>query len=271
MNAMEQRLALHTWTLDSTPLPDVLRIATATGWDAVELRRKDFEQACAAGWSTEQVLDLVRASGVRVAAVGVESGWLFATGTEQQRLFRVFAESCRAAVALGCDTVMSAVGMGRGGVDQAAASLRAAGDLAGEHGVRLAFEFSSLGAQINTLERAREVLAAAGHPQCGLLLDAYHLHRSGRPGRGFADVPAEEIYYVQYSDVPATAGQPGLDRLPPGQGVVAFRDVFALLAEKGYGGYLSYEAPNPAAWARDPSEVAREALLATRALLPQRA
>src|SRR4051794_18437442 len=78
MKPMRQRLALHTWTLETTPLADVLRIARETGWDAVELRRKDFERAFAAGWSTEQVLDLVRASGLPVAAVGVESGWLFA-------------------------------------------------------------------------------------------------------------------------------------------------------------------------------------------------
>lgn len=132
MNDQRPRLALHTWTLDTTPLADVLRIVQETGWDAVELRRKDFERAGAAGWSTEQVLDLVRASGVPVAAVGVEAGWLFATGAEQARLFGVFAASCPAAVALGC----------------------------------------------------------AG----------------------------EEIYHVQFSDVPADAPRPGLDRLPPGQG-----------------------------------------------------
>jgi len=264
-----QPLALHAWTLDTTPLADVLRIAREMGWDAVELRRRDFERAWAAGLSPEQVGDLVRANGIGVAAVGVEAGWLFATGAaEQQRLFGVFAESCRAAKALGCATVMSPVGPGQGTVAQAAASLRAAGDVAGEHGVRLAFEFSSLGGQINTLDRARELLAAADHPCCGLLLDAYHLHRTSRPGRGFADVPGEEIYYVQYSDVPATSDQPGQDRLPPGQGVGDFAGFFALLAEKGYAGYLSYEAPNPAAWARDPRDVAREALLATRALLP---
>ena len=56
MNPMRQRLALHTWTLETTPLADVLRIARETGWDAVELRRKDFERAFAAGWSTEVVL-----------------------------------------------------------------------------------------------------------------------------------------------------------------------------------------------------------------------
>jgi sugar phosphate isomerase/epimerase len=63
--------------------------------------------------------------------------------------------------------------------------------------------------------------------------------------------------------------QPGyaLDRLPPGAGGVDFHGVLALLVDKGYAGPLSYEAPNPAAWTRDPLEVAREALQATRAIL----
>jgi sugar phosphate isomerase/epimerase len=43
--------------------------------------------------------------------------------------------------------------------------------------------------------------------------------------------------------------------------------VFALLAEKGYAGYLSYEAPNPANAKRPPEDVAREAVQAVRALL----
>ena len=229
----------------------------------------DFERAQAAGWSTEQVLDLVRASGLPVASMGVQPGWVFATGAEQQRLFEIFADSCRIAAALGCGVVMSPVGEGAGTVAQAAASLRAAGDIAGEHDLRLAFEFTFRAAQINTLEQAREVLAAADHPRCGLLLDAYHLLRSGRPGRGFEDVSGEEIAFVQFSDAPAKVVQPGLDRLPPGHGAGQFREFFGLLAEKGYAGYLSYEAPNPAAWEREPSEVAREAVLATRALLPQ--
>jgi hypothetical protein len=36
---------------------------------------------------------------------------------------------------------------------------------------------------------------------------------------------------------------------------------------KGYAGYLSYEAPDPAAWARPAADVARDALAATRAVL----
>ena len=34
---MRRRLALHTWTLDATPLAEALRIARAAGWDGVEL------------------------------------------------------------------------------------------------------------------------------------------------------------------------------------------------------------------------------------------
>jgi len=43
--------------------------------------------------------------------------------------------------------------------------------------------------------------------------------------------------------------------------------VFGLLKEKGYDGYMSYEAPNPVLWARPPEEVTREGAVATRALI----
>jgi len=262
-------LALHTWTLDTTPLADALRIAKRAGWNAVELRRIDFDRARDAGHPAERVLDLVQASGLGVAAVGAEQGWMFAEGADRERLLAVFGESCRWATALGCATVMSPVDRGGGPLERAVASLREVGDLAARHGVRLALEFNSQAQQFNTLARAREALARADHRACGLLLDTYHLQRSGAEPRALADLAPAEIAYVQYSDVPRSGLQPGmtLDRLPPGRGSVPFREVFRLLAATGYRGYLSYEAPNPAAWARDPEEVAREALDATRALL----
>ena len=265
---MTERLALHTWTLDSTPLSDALRAAREAGWNAVELRRLDFNRAQEAGKSADDVIALVRASGLPVACVGVELGWMWADGPERKRLLEVFAEQCARAAVLGCTTVMSPVDRGEGSVAQAAASLRAVGDLAAAARVRLAVEFNSQAAQINNLGRMREVMERAAHPACGLLLDTYHLHRSGATVRDLEDVAPSEIAYVQYSDVPATA-KPGeaMPRLAPGLGVVPFKDWFRAFAAKGYGGYLSYEAPNPAAWARPASDVARDALTATRAVL----
>lgn len=267
---MPPALALHTWTLDTTPLDDVLRVARATGWDAVELRRLDFTRAADRGRSADEVVALVRASRLPVACVGVEPGWLWAGGTERARLLAVFTEQCGRAATLGAPCVMSSVDRGRGELARAAASVREVGDIAAGHGLRLALEFNSQAEQVDTLARAREVLGAAGHPACGLLLDTYHLWRSAATLGELAEVPGAEIAYVQFSDVPRSGLEPGrvTDRLPPGQGLVPFREFFALVLGKGYAGPLSYEAPNPAAWARPPEEVAREALAATRTLLP---
>jgi 4-hydroxyphenylpyruvate dioxygenase len=267
---MTIHLALHTWTLDTTPLAEALAVIKRTGWDAVELRRVDFDRAAEAGQSPEQVIALVRASGLPVACVGVELGWVWATGEERARLLRVFAEQCARARALGCATVMSAVNRGRGDADEAARSVREVGDIAREHGVRLAVEFNSQAEQLNALGPMREVVARAAHPSVGLLLDTYHLGRTGAAPRDLEDLRPAEIAYVQYSDVPRSGLVPGqaLDRLPPGQGSVPFKEFFAVVAGKGYAGYASYEAPNPAAWKRPAEDVAREALAATRAVLP---
>ena len=264
-------LALHTWTLDTTPLAEVLRVAKRVGWDGIELRRVDFARAAEAGKRAEDVLALVEASGLGVACVGVEPGWMGAEDAERERLFGAFAESCRWAAELGARTVMSPVDRGRLDLRRAATSLRAVGELAVKHGVRLALEFNSQAEQLNTLASVREVLALANDPSCGLLLDTYHLGRSGATLAEIEMVPLAEIAYVQFSDVPRSGLAPGkaLDRLPPGRGSVPFKEIFALLARKGYRGFMSYEAPNPAAWARPAEDVAREALEATRSVLPR--
>lgn len=270
---MRNRLALHTWTLDTTPLAGVLRAAKAAGWNAIELRRVDFTRCFEAGMSNAQVLDLVRASGLKVACVGTEYGLIFAKGDEKKRLLKVLDETCANAVALGCRLVMIAPGQNPPGtLREAAANFRDGGDIAKPHGVRLALEFNSAHDVINNLAAGRDVVALANHPNCGLLLDSYHLERSGGGGRGFEAMAPEEIFAFQYSDVPVgppPAVKRPTDRLPPGKGKVRWREVFRLLREKNYQGYLSYEAPNPEYWSRPPEEVAREAVEATRRLLDE--
>ncbi|MDP2397327.1 MAG: sugar phosphate isomerase/epimerase [Burkholderiales bacterium] len=265
-----RRLALHTWTLESTPFPEVLRVAREAGWNAVEIRRSDVLQAYKAGYTREKVIVMIGDAGIPVAVTGTEYGLLFAAGAERKRLLAVLDETCFIARAVGCDMIMTATGQAAGSLDTAVANMRAAADVVAGHGLRIAYEFSSAHQTMNTLDIAQELHARVAHPAFGLLLDTYHLERSGAGGRGFAGVPAEHIFAIQYSDVPVTAPQGMLrptDRLTPGRGCVRWAEVFALLAEKSYQGYLSYEAPNPELWARPAVEAAREGVAATRALL----
>jgi 2-keto-myo-inositol isomerase len=271
MSKMRDRLALHTWTLDTTPLDAVLAATKKAGWNAIELRRIDFTRCFEKGMTNAQVLDLVKNSGLKVACLGTEYNLIFAQGAERERLLKVLDETCANAKALGCDLVMTAPGQNPPTtLAEGAANFRAGGEIAKKHGVRFALEFNSAHSLIKDLQSGAEVVKLANHPNCGLLLDAYHMERSGSGGRGFENYPEEKIFAFQFSDVPdappSTQNRP-TDRLAPGKGKVRWKEVFKLLKEKNYSGYLAYEAPNPEQWARPAEDVAREAVEATRKLL----
>jgi sugar phosphate isomerase/epimerase len=166
--------------------------------------------------------------------------------------------------------LMSAPGQINGPIDDAIEHLKRAADIAAGFGLKLAIEFNSQHDGLNSLAVLTRLIEGADRPNCGYLIDAYHFTRSGAGGRGFENVPADKIFCFQYSDLspnPVTGVRRPTDRLPPGQGVVQWREMLGLLKEKGYTGYLSYEAPNPALWERSPYDVAREGVELTRRLL----
>ena len=271
MSNLLNRIGLHTWTLDTTPLPDVLRIARETGYNAVELRHADFVRCIESGMTNEQVLDMIRASGLVVSCVGLETGMLFAQGAEAKRLFDSMDVMCGRAAALGCEVMMVAPGSNPAtNVKDAARNFATGCDIAQKHGLLCALEFGSRHPVVNRLAVAREIVALADKPNAGLLIDTYHAQCVGDGGRGFEDVPAQEIVAFQFSDAPPgplVMDGPALDRLPPGKGVVQWREVLQLLVEKGYDRYINYEAPNPALWSRPPAEVALEGVTQIRALI----
>jgi sugar phosphate isomerase/epimerase len=271
MSNLLNRIGLHTWTLDTTPLPDVLSIARETGYNAVELRHADFVRCIESGMTNDEVLDMIRASGLVVSCVGLETGMLFAQGAEAKRLFDSMDVMCGRAAALGCEVMMVAPGSNPAtNVKDAARNFATGCDIAQKHGLLCALEFGSRHPVVNRLAVAREIVALADKPNAGLLIDTYHAQCVGDGGRGFEDVPAQEIVAFQFSDAPPgplVMDGPALDRLAPGKGVVQWREVLQLLVEKGYDRYINYEAPNPALWSRPPAEVALEGVTQIRALI----
>jgi 2-keto-myo-inositol isomerase len=264
------RLALHTWTIDTTPLGPALEAIRLAGYDAAELRRIDFKRCYEVGMTNSQVLQMIKGSGVTVSVLGVEYGWLFATGAESKRIFKDFHISCQNAVALSCSQLMSAPGPIEGSLKDAVGHLRTAADIAGEYGLKLSIEFNSQHANLNSVETQRDLVTAAGKKNVGLLLDAYHLARSGRPGRAFEDVPGKDIMHFQYSDLPekpVTGVKRPTDRLMPGKGAILWSEIFQLLNEKGYTGLMSFEAPNPEQWNRSPIDVCKEGVDLTNQLI----
>lgn len=264
------RLALHTWTIDTTPLGEALEAIRLGGYDAAELRRIDFKRCYELGMTDKRIIAMIRDSGVKVAVLGVEYGFLFAVGAESKRIFEDFHVSCKNAVALGCPQLMSAPGPITGSLTKAVGHLKTAADIAAEYGLKLSIEFNSQHPNLNSVETQRDLVTAAGKRNVGLLLDAYHLARSGCPGRAFEDVPGEDIMHFQFSDLspnPITGVKRPTDRLMPGKGVIQWKEIFELLHEKNYTGHLSFEAPNPEQWDRPAKEVCSEGVDLTQDLI----
>ncbi len=273
MNPLQQRIALHTWTLDTTPLALALSIAREAGYNAVELRYIDFVRGRQAGMREAAMVDLVRDAQLKVAVIGTESGVLFASGDTLLRLLDVLRYVCDKAVALGCDVIMVAPGQATpGGMALAIQNLRTCAEICAGYGVKIGVEFNSRHPIIRTLENGLELINAVNLQNCGILLDTYHLHCSGGNAASFKDVPVEKIMTFQFSDAPPgppSASTMPVDRLPPGKGAVPFVAIFKTLMALNYQGYMSYEAPNPEHWNRPADEVAREGLERVRALLSQ--
>lgn len=273
LNILHNHIALHTWTLDTTPLADVLRVARETGYNGVELRHIDFMRGRKAGMSEDAMVKLVRDADIKVAVIGTEGGVLFETGDNLQRLLESLRYVSEKAVALNCDVIMVSPGQNApGGMALAQQNLKTCAQITAGYGLKLALEFNSRHPLINTLAAGMELINAVNMKNCGLLLDTYHLHCSGGNGASFKHVPVAQIITFQFSDAPP--GAPSVtrmpvDRLPPGKGVAPFVEIFKTLIAMGYQGDMSYEAPNPAQWNRPAEVVAREGLELVRALLTE--
>lgn len=264
------KLSLHTWTIHTTPLEICLDATAKAGFDAIEMRRHDFIECFKRGMTRNDVVATIRDSNVQLGILGTEYGWYFAPPDEQKRLFEVLHESCEIANELGCDMIMSAPGQVTGTVEQATEATREAAAIVASHGLRLALEFNSQHPVVNTTAVLRDIIQGADNPHCGMLLDAYHLHRSQGIATGLDGVSRDELFVFQYSDAPSTP-TPGvrrpIDRLLPGDGVIDWDDLFTRLRGIGYDGYLSYEAPNPVLWDKSPYEVCSQGITRTRELL----
>ncbi|MGA2820021.1 MAG: sugar phosphate isomerase/epimerase family protein [Anaerolineales bacterium] len=149
---------------------------------------------------------------------------------------------------------------GSNGRARLAAILREAAELAAEHGIRLAIEpLNRYEADlVNTAEQGLAFLDEIGHGSVGLLLDTFHANIEEKSwSEPFQRaMRADKLWHVHIGDN---------NRLPPGQGMIDFAKVIAILGEIGYDGFLSAELLGQP----DPDTAAKCTMARMRALLEQ--
>lgn len=209
------------------------------------------EAAEAAGFTDASVwafqLDGLAASGLRPRVLEAALAWAgddpAAAAAEAEQLAGLVA-------AHGSDLVL-AVTMAPtiSDVDRARQQLDALARRLAQEGARVCVEFLAWSA-ISDLGDAWELVEPI--PEVGLLLDTFHWQRQrGGPNLPLlASIPGERILYVQLADAaPEPRADPETDamtaRLLPGEGVVDFASVFAVLDEIGARPFVATEVFNP--------------------------
>ena len=244
------------------PLDRVLAAATGAGFRGVALDWFTLRAAERAGWGLPDLAARVRDLGLVVtdlSAIGLGED-----ASTDERVSVSMARRCADLAIPLCALVLT--------VPPSYDRVARCADVFASAGVRLALEFVPYTA-VRSLAEAREVCERVGYDRVGLLVDTWHLARSGSSPADLADLGANEIACVQLADAAPDAADDLPDesrrgRLLPGKGVVDFAAFAAVLGDLGYAGPLGTEVLSTGLAGRSPEDVAEACFRAASQYFP---
>jgi sugar phosphate isomerase/epimerase len=269
-------------SLQFTPLFDRLAPTAEAGFAGISLFAADCERLIAAGTPLSEIRKRIESSGLAITDLEIIGRWLpdqvpppgMPRGMAAL-LTRLTPEAMLPmAVELGATTVTIAELFNLPyDADRLAEGFGRVCDLYAPHGISVAFEFVATGG-VRTLSQAWEMVRRADRPNGGLLVDSWHLFRSGSTLDELAAIPGSAIMSVQINDAPATPSN-DLDhemvhgRLLPGEGDLDIAGVIRTLDAIGSQAPIGVEVFSDRLFALPAGEAARQCAESMRALLAQ--
>jgi sugar phosphate isomerase/epimerase len=262
------------------PLLDRLAPVAAAGFDALSVQPSDVWMLEEQGMPASEIAARIADAGLAVAEVDCTANWMprqdraGSSAGELAELLRglTAARVVATAARIGARSV-AAIDMSPTppSLDEAAAGFAALSDLAAEHGLKAHIEFLPVSA-IRSLAEAWAIVEAAGRPNGGLTIDAWHFFRSGSTLAQLAAIPGGRIHTVQLCDAPAVpAADPWAElmtaRLLPGEGGLDLTDLVRTLDAIGAEAPVGVEVFNSRQEGQPLDAVARDWAQSTRALL----
>jgi sugar phosphate isomerase/epimerase len=153
-------------------------------------------------------------------------------------------------------------------LDNAARYYREALEMGEKMGVLPLLELWGTHPVLGPLSHGIYVAVAAGRPDASMLLDVFHLYKSGTPFSALKQINGASLHVMHLNDYPQAADPSTLNdsnRIYPGDGVAPLRQIFRDLRDNGFRGYLSLELFNRDYWSRSADENLKTAMEKIRA------
>lgn len=274
-------LVCRSLCLEATQL-EAIELAHRHGFDSVEARPDELLRLPED--ELQRLLEDMHTRGLRFGLAGMpvdlrRDAQRFADGMRQLPAFTKVLQRC-GVTRLGSSIVPAHAELPyaenfRQHVERIGAVARVLGD----HGVRLGLEFCATPTLrrgfrhefIHSLPQVRELVAALGLPNVGLVLDSWHWWMSGSLAADLASWRKDEIVSVDLNDAPVGVPQSELlDRqraLPGATGVIDLGPFVHALRRLAYDGPVRAEPFEFDGWQRPREEVCAAGGAALRAVL----
>jgi 2-keto-myo-inositol isomerase len=125
---------------------------------------------------------------------------------------------------------------------------------------------------LGPLKNGIYVTVAAGRSDASLLLDTFHLYKSGTPFTSLKQINGAALHVIHINDYPQAADPSTLNdgnRIYPGDGVAPFRQILRELRDNGFRGHFSLELFNKEYWAKSADENLKTGLEKIRTVVRQ--
>jgi sugar phosphate isomerase/epimerase len=157
-------------------------------------------------------------------------------------------------------------------LDSAARYYREALEMGEKMGVQPLLELWGTHPLLGPLRNGIYVTVAAGHGDASLLLDVFHMYKSGTPFTSLKQINGAALHVMHINDYPQAADPSMLNdgnRVYPGDGVAPFRQILRDLRDNGFRGYFSLELFNKEYWTRSADENLKTGLEKVRGVVTE--
>jgi sugar phosphate isomerase/epimerase len=245
-------------------------VAAKAGYDAIEPWVRDIDAYTAKGGTLKDLAKKISDAGITVEDAIAFNAWLDDDDTRRAASMEQLKLDMEKVVQIGGKRIATPPGNNGSGVslDHAAEYYRGALEIGEQAGVQPLLELWGQSPVLGPLAHGTYVAIATGRADASMLLDIFHLYKSGTSFASLNQVNGAALHVIHVNDYPAADDPSKLtdaNRVYPGDGVAPFGQVFRDLRDNGFRGVLSLELFNQDYWKLSADQNAKVGLEKTRA------
>jgi 2-keto-myo-inositol isomerase len=248
----------------------VVNAASKAGFHAIEPWITEIDKYTSAGGTLKDLGKRIADAGLTVEGAIAFNAFLDDDQTRRSASMEKLKLDMDKVAQIGGTRIAAPPGNSRAAVslDNAAKYYREALEMGEKMGVQPLLELWGTHPILGPLSHGIYVTVAAGRADASLLLDVFHLYKSGTPFTALRQINGASLHIMHLNDYPQAADPSTLNdgsRIYPGDGVAPLRQILRDLRASGFRGYLSLELFNREYWARSADENLKTAMEKIRA------